>query len=177
MWKGLGLGLAAAMVLLVVVIALQPAEFTISRNRDIAAPPATLFSMTNDLHQWNRWSPWAKLDPAMKITYSGAALGKGAVYEWTGNSEVGSGRMEIIESTPNSKVGIALQFRAPFESTNGVEFAFMPKGPLTNVRWTMNGTNDFLGKAFALFMDMDAMVGADFEKGLAELKKLAEPTN
>jgi hypothetical protein len=159
---------------LLIVIALQPAEFRIERSAQIRARPEVVFPFVDDLHAWNTWSPWAKLDPNMKTTYSGAEKGKGAIYEWAGNSEVGSGRMEIIDERVNEEVTIKLDFLAPFAASNITMFKLTPDGDGTRVLWAMTGKNDFMSKGFSLFMDMDKMVGDDFEKGLADLSKKAE---
>lgn len=168
--------LDALIVALVVVIALQPGPFSITRSTSIAAPPATVFAHVNDFHKWEAWSPWAKLDPAMKTTYDGPPSGKGAVYTWAGNSKVGEGRMTLTDSRPGERVGIQLEFLKPMAAVNQTEFLFKDDAGRTTVTWNMSGTNNFLGKAFALFMNMDKMVGADFEKGLAQLKAVSEAT-
>lgn len=165
---------AVALCVLAVAVAMQPAEFSIQRSTTIAAPPATVFALINDFHQWEKWSPWAKKDPAMKTTYEGTESGAGAIYTWVGNSEVGEGKMTILESRAPEQVGIQLEFLAPMKGTNTTEFSLKPEGDGTSVTWTMAGKNNFVGKAFCLFMDMDAMVGGDFEKGLAAMKAAAE---
>lgn len=166
--------IAAIVILLVIVVALRPAQFRIERSVKIAATPATVFAQVNDFHNWNAWSPWAKLDPAMKETYDGPAAGVGAKYAWVGNSKVGQGRMTIMESNPSSLIRTRLEFIKPFTATNIGEFTFQPQGDQTAVTWAMTGTNDFMGKAFGLFMNMDKLIGSDFEKGLASLKSLTE---
>jgi hypothetical protein len=168
------IGIAALLGIFLVVVALQPAEFQVVRQASISAPPAAIFSEVNDFHRWNAWSPWAKLDPAMKQTHEGAASGQGAVYSWAGNSDVGEGRMTITESRPNELVRIKLDFLKPFEATNTTDFTFKPQGNQTLVTWTMAGEKNFISKAMCLFVDMDKMVGADFEKGLAALKSITE---
>jgi uncharacterized protein YndB with AHSA1/START domain len=171
----IALGLFAALIgILAVTVAMQPAEFSIGRSVTIAAPPATVFGLVNDFHQWEKWSPWAKLDPAMKTTFEGSESGAGAIYTWVGNSDVGEGRMTILESRAPERVGIQLEFLAPMKVTNATEFSFKAQGDGTTVTWRMTGKNDFMGKAFSLFVDMDAMVGADFEKGLAAMQTAAE---
>ena len=166
--------IAAIVVLFVLVVALRPAQFRIERSAKIAAPPAAVFAQVNDFHNWNAWSPWAKLDLAMKETYDGAAAGVGAKYAWNGNNKVGQGRMTIMESSPNSLIRTKLEFIKPFTCTNIGEFTFQPEGNQTAVTWAMTGTNNFMAKAFGLFMNMDNMIGGDFEKGLASLKLLTE---
>lgn len=168
------IGLAIAMVLFLSVVALQPADFRVSRSTSVSAPPAAAFDQVNDFKRWVDWSPWAKLDPQMKTTYSGAESGVGSVYEWAGNDEVGEGRMTILECKPGELISIKLEFLKPFEATNTAEFTFKAEGDGSLVTWSMFGKNGFMGKAIHLFMDMDKMVGGDFEKGLAQLKLAAE---
>jgi len=167
-------GLAAVLLVFLVVVAFQPADFQVVRSTKISAPPPVVFTEVNDLHRWNAWSPWAKLDPAMKQTHEGAPAGSGAVYSWAGNSDVGEGRMTITESRPNELVRIKLEFLKPFAQTNTTEFTFKPEGPQTSVTWSMAGRKNFISKAVCMFMNMDKMVGGDFEKGLAALKSVAE---
>lgn len=172
---GIALGILAALAaILAATVAVQPAEFRIERSTAIAAPPETVFGLVDDFHHWNVWSPWAKMDPAMAVTCEGAEAGTGAVYTWAGNSQVGEGRMTITESNPNTLVRIRLEFIKPFTATNTAEFAFAPEGDKTSVTWSMSGTNNFMGKAFGLFVNIDDMVGGDFEHGLAALKSVAE---
>ncbi len=154
--------------------ATKPDAFRIQRSMGIKAPPEKIFALINDFRRWGAWSPWEKLDPELKRTYSGAATGPGAVYAWEGNRKVGAGRMEIIDAPPLSRVAIKLDFMRPFEAHNTADFTLEPKGDLTNVTWTMQGQNVFVGKAMSVFLDMDKMVGKDFETGLANLKAAAE---
>lgn len=154
--------------------ATRPDTFEVHRSATIKASPEKIFALLNDFHSWPTWSPWEKLDPAMKRTYSGAASGKGAVYAWEGSSQVGAGRMEMIESTPASKIGIQLDFIRPFEGHNVAEFTLVPNGDSTTVTWAMHGPNRYIGKLMSVFFNMDKMVGGDFEKGLANLKQIAE---
>lgn len=174
MWKKIGIAVVALLALFVVVVALQPAEFRVERRATIEAPAPVVFSMIDDLHVWDTWSPWSKLDPSMTKTFGGPERGKGATYEWSGNKEVGRGRMEITDARENEEVAIDLHFIEPFEAQNKTVFTIAPKGNGVEVVWSMTGKNNFVSKAFCLFMDMDKMVGGDFEKGLAELKRLAE---
>jgi uncharacterized protein YndB with AHSA1/START domain len=166
--------LAALAVIFVIVAALQPGTFRVVRSAAIAAPPSAVFEQVNDLHRWEAWSPWAKLDPNMKQTYDGPPAGVGAVSAWSGNKKVGEGRMTITDSRPNELVRLRLEFLRPFKATNTAELEFKPDAGGTVVTWSMSGDKNFLSKAFCLFMDMDKMVGGDFEKGLANLKSLAE---
>jgi hypothetical protein len=175
MLKKIVIGLGCVIVALLVAAALQPADFRIARTETMAAPPAAVFALVNDFHKWEAWSPWAKLDPAMKTTYEGPASGPGAIYSWAGNEKVGEGRMTILDSQPNL-VRIRLEFLKPFAATNTAEFAIQPQGPSTSVTWSMTGHNNLMAKMFSLFMSMDKMVGPDFDKGLAQMKALVEST-
>src|SRR5688572_24696154 len=174
MLKKILIGVAAAFLLLVIVIATRPAEFRIERSTAISAPPEVVFAQVNDFRAWPAWSPWEKLDPGMKRTHSGAPSGVGAMYAWSGNDDVGEGRMTIEKSDPSSTIGIKLEFIKPFAATNQATFTFAPSGNSTKVTWAMDGKNGFAAKAASLFMDMDKLVGADFERGLASLKTIAE---
>jgi hypothetical protein len=174
MFKKILLGLAAVIAVFVVVVALQPSHFTYSRSATIAAAPAAVFPHVNDLRQWEAWSPWAKLDPKMKVTYSGPSAGVGAVSAWAGNNDVGEGSMTVTESRPSELVRFRLDFVKPFAATNTAEFTFKPEGNGTVVTWSMSGENNFVCKAVGLFMNCDKMIGAEFEKGLADLKKVVE---
>ena len=152
----------------------KPDTFSVTRSSRIKAPPEKIFAVINDFHRWADGSPWEKLDPAMKRTQGGPASGKGATYAWEGNRKAGAGRMEIIESTPASKVGIQLDFIKPFEGHNIADFTLAPNGQSTEVIWRMRGPAPFVSKLMGLFFDMDAMIGKDFEAGLANLKAAAE---
>ncbi len=174
MFKKILIGIAGIILVFLVVVALQPAAFRITRSTTIAAPPEVVFAQVNDFHKWDAWSPWAKLDPAMKQTYEGTPSGVGAIYSWVGNQDVGEGRMTITASRPSELVGIKLEFLKPFAQVNDTEFALKPDGNQTAVTWSMTGTNNFMAKAFGLFMNLDKMVGGDFEKGLAQMKLVAE---
>ena len=168
------IALAVIVVGLVAVIFSRPDSFRIVRSATIAAPADVVFPMINDLHNWASWSPWAELDPNMKLTYSGAQSGVGAVYGWIGNDKVGEGRMTILESQPNDKVVIKLEFIKPFEATNTTNLTIKPEAGGVNVTWDMTGINNFMSKAVSLVMDMDKEVGGDFAKGLAKMKSVAE---
>jgi hypothetical protein len=165
--------LAVAILGFVAFVATRPAEFVITRKATIAAPPAVIFPYVNDFHGWKKWSPWDALDPKMTTTFEGPASGPGAIYAWKGNDQVGEGRMTIIDSKPNDFVSIKLEFLKPFEATNTTTLTFVA-GPSTEVTWKMEGKNNFMSKAAGVFMNMDKMIGNDFEKGLATLKSLAE---
>jgi len=168
------IGLVIVVVVLAGVVALQPSDFRIVRSATISAPPAVVFSQVNDFHKWEAWSPWAKMDPAAKNTFAGAPSGTGAVFEWAGNRKVGEGRMTLTESRPPELVRISLEFVNPFAGTNTAEFTFEPEGNLTVVTWSMAGKRHFVAKAIGLFVSMDRMVGGEFEKGLAQMKVVAE---
>lgn len=169
------IGLGLALLALIVTIALQPAEFRIARSTTVAAPAAAVFRHLNDFRAWQAWSPWAKLDPDCKNTYSGAPEGVGAAMAWEGNDKVGKGSMLIEEVRTAEKLRIRLVFEKPMAATNEAIFTLRADGNGgTAVEWAMTGENNFMGKAFGLFVDVDKMVGADFERGLANLKALAE---
>ena len=178
MLKKILIGAAAVVAILVVgfliVVAVQPDDFRISRSAKMLAPPSAVFTQVNDYHNWDAWSPWAKLDPNAKATFEGPTSGEGAVFAWSGNDEVGVGRQTIVESRPDELVRIKLEFEKPFKATSTAEFTFKPEGDQTLVTWSMFGKNDFMGKAISLFMDCDKMVGGEFEKGLANLKAIVE---
>lgn len=166
--------LAVAVVALLVVASMQPADFRVQRSITIAAPAATVFPHVNDLHKFQEWSPWAKRDPNVKMTYEGPEAGTGAKYHWAGNNEVGEGAMAITDSRPNERVDYRLEFKKPMEATNTADFVFKPEGDKTSVTWGMSGQRNLIMKAMCMFMDFDKMVGPDFEKGLANLKTIAE---
>ena len=166
--------LALIVVAFVVVAALQPTEYRVVRSANIAAPPAVVFARVNDLHQFQEWSPWAKLDPAAKTTFEGPPAGAGAVFNWAGNHEVGAGRMTITESHPHDLIRFRLDFLKPFAGTANAEWTFKPEGTQTAVTWSMSGRKNFVSKAISVFMSMDKMIGGQFEKGLADLKALSE---
>ena len=156
------------------IVALRPSEFRVTRTINMRAPAPAGFAHVNDFHKWEAWNPWGKLDSMMKQTYQGAPAGTGAVYTWTGNREVGEGRMTIIESRPNDLIRINLEFFRPFAATNVAEFTFRPEGDQIAVTWSMTGKNNFIAKAIHLFMNMDNMIGAQFEQGLAQMKSIVE---
>lgn len=155
-------------------VATRPASFRIQRSIRIAAPREKLFAYVSDLHNFDAWSPWSPLDPAMRKTHSGAARGVGASYEWQGNNKVGHGRMEIVEAVAPERVLIKLDFLKPFEAHNMAEYLLAERDGETEFTWAMYGPNNFLSKVMGLFFSMDRMVGAQFEQGLAALKAVAE---
>ena len=152
----------------------MPATFTVKRSLDIRAPADRLYPQVADFHAWAAWSPYEKKDPAMNRRFSGAPTGVGAVYEWEGNRNVGKGRMEVLEATAPSKIRIALHFMKPFEARNTAEFTFEPRAENTTVTWAMYGPLTLMGRVMGLFINMDRMIGTDFEAGLKNLKALAE---
>ncbi len=169
--------LGGVVVLVVAVLgyaATRPDAFRIERTARIQAPPERIYALIHDFHTWKSWSPWEKLDPGMQKTYSGAANGKGAVYEWDGNKQVGKGRMEITEASSPSRVLIQLDFFKPFEAHNTAEFTLKAQGKGTDVTWAMSGRKPYLFKVMSLFCNMDKMIGKDFETGLANLRGLTE---
>lgn len=166
--------LLAAFGVVLVLAARQPDRFRVERSTVIAAPPERVHALVNDFRAWSGWSPWEKRDPALQRRYSGAEQGVGAVYEWTGNSQVGQGRMEIRQSEAPLQVVIQLDFLKPFEAHNTAEFLMQPEAGGTRVLWAMHGPSPFLSKLMQVFFSMDKMVGKDFEAGLANLKALAE---
>jgi hypothetical protein len=171
--------LAAVLVVIVVflvVVAMQPSEFRVSRSATVVAPPAAIFPHVNELKKWDAWSPWMKLDPNAKSTFEGPPAGRGAAMNWAGNNKVGEGKMTITESRPNELVQFHLEFYKPMAGTSDAEFTFKPEGNQTIVTWTMTGKNNFIGKAMCLVMNMDKMVGGQFEEGLAGMKRIAEGT-
>jgi carbon monoxide dehydrogenase subunit G len=159
------------LIALGVFIATRPSEFRITRSRTVAAPPEVVFGYVNDFHKWPEWSPWEKYDPQMKKEHSGSPAGPGAIYQWTGNNKVGEGRMTITDSRDPQSATIRLEFIKPWTATNTAQFDFAPSGSGTKVTWAMTGNKNFMMKAFTLFMDMDKMVGQDFERGLENLDK------
>jgi uncharacterized protein YndB with AHSA1/START domain len=166
--------LVLAVAIVLVVAANKPDTFRVQRSLTIEAPPEKIFPTIDDFHRWGSWSPWEEKDPAMKRSFTGAASGKGAVYAWDGNRNVGSGRMEILESAAPSTIVIKLDFFKPFEGHNTAEFTLSPQAGATTVNWVMHGPARFLSKVMQVFVSFDSMIGKDFEQGLANLKAVAE---
>ena len=166
--------LAVAIAAVLILAATKPTTLRVQRSVSINAPPERIFSLISDFHQWVTWSPYEQKDPAMKRTYSGTERGRGAVYAWDGDKNVGSGRMEILDVSAPSKIVIKLDFFKPFEGHNTAEFTMLPQGDVTNLTWTMHGPAIFMSKVMQVFINLDHMIGRDFEAGLANLKKLAE---
>ena len=165
--------LVVAVAGLLIYAALKPGDFRVERSIAIKAPPEKVMALVGDLRGWTEWSPYEKKDPGMKRAYAGAPAGKGAAYEWDGNKHVGRGRMEILEAGP-SKVVIKLDVLAPFEAHNTAEFTAVPQGDGTAVTWAMYGPSPYMAKVMQTVMNMDRMIGSDFEAGLQSLKTLAE---
>jgi uncharacterized protein YndB with AHSA1/START domain len=168
----IAVGLAIAVIL--ILAAIKPDTFSVRRATTVKAPAEKIFPLINDFHQWGSWSPYEHKDPAMKRTFSGAPSGKGAVYAWDGNRNVGSGCMEILDVSVPAKIVIKLDFFTPFEGHNTAEFTMLPQGDATNLTWLMHGPAPFMAKIMHVFMNIDRMVGKDFEIGLANLKRLTE---
>jgi hypothetical protein len=161
-------------VILCVVIWMQPDQFHVQRSVVINAPADSLVARVSDLHRWVDWAPWDKYDPQMKRMYEGAPSGVGASYHWAGNNKVGEGRMTVTDMTPGRKVGFKVEFIKPFAATNDANFDFAPEGNGTKVTWSIQGHENFVGKAMCMIMNPDKMIGPDFEEGLAKLKKVSE---
>lgn len=172
--KKIGIGVAAVIAVLLVVIATRPDTYHVERSKTISASPDAIYGHVADFRKWNAWSPWEKLDPAMKKTYGGTQGAVGATYAWVGNDEAGTGDMTIASAEPGKHVEIDLHFIKPFEDRSKTRFKFEPEGKDTKVTWYMDGNNNFISKAMCLFMDMDKMIGKDFEKGLDSMKQVAE---
>ena len=155
-------------------VAMQPSEYRVTRSAVVFAPPPAVFAQVNDFHNWEAWSPWAKLDPAAKTSFEGPPAGEGAIFRWAGNHEVGEGSMTITDSRPSELIRIRLDFLKPLAGTSTTEFTFKPEGEQTVVTWSMAGRSGFISKAVCLFMDMDTMVGGMYEKGLAQMRSVVE---
>jgi uncharacterized protein YndB with AHSA1/START domain len=166
--------LVIAIAVVLVLAATKPNTFSVTRATTVRVPPEKIFPLINDFHQWATWSPYENKDPAMKRSFSGAERGRGAVYAWDGNNNVGSGRMEILEASAPSKIVIKLDFFKPFEGHNTAEFTMLPQGDGTDVTWLMRGPASFMSRLMQVFMNLDRMIGKDFEAGLANLKRLTE---
>jgi hypothetical protein len=173
MLKKIGIVVVVLIVAVLGYAATKPDTFRVERTTSIKAPPEKIHPFLNDFRQQVVWSPWEKKDPAMKRAFSGAESGKGSVYEWDGNKDIGKGRIEITESSP-SKITMKLDFLDPFEAHNMAEFTLAPKGETTDVTWAIFGPMPYISKVLTMFCDMDSMIGKEFEAGLADLKTLAE---
>jgi hypothetical protein len=168
------IGVAIVVVVFVAVVAMQPSQCKITRSMTMPVPANLVFAQVNDFHNWEAWSPWAKMDPTAKNSFEGTPSGVGAGFTWSGNSKVGEGRMTIIESRPSEMIRIKLEFIKPFAGINDTLFTFKPDGNQTAVTWTMTGPRPFLAKAICLFMNVDKMVGGQFEQGLDQMRIAAE---
>ena len=173
MIKKIIIAIAVLIAAVLILAATRPDTFSVQRAMLIKAPPGKIFPLINDFHNWGAWSPWEKLDLAMKKTHSGAASGKGAVYAWEGNNKVGHGSMEITESSP-VKIIMKLDFIKPFEGHNIAEFTLQAQGDVTHVQWLMHGPSPYMTKVIGLFCNMDNLIGKDFEAGLANMKAVTE---
>jgi Polyketide cyclase / dehydrase and lipid transport len=173
---GVAAAVAAIVIVFVIVVAMQPNEFRITRSATMSAPASAVFAQVNDFHNWDAWSPWAKIDPSAKSSFEGTSSGTGAIFRWAGNAEIGEGSMTITESQPSDLIRIRLDFEKPFKDTSNVEFSFKPAGDHTAVTWSMDGKNNFLAKAFCLLMNMnmEKMIGSKYEEGLANIKAIVE---
>lgn len=174
MVKRIALVVVVLVAALLIYAATLPDAFHVQRSISIKAPPEKIFAILSDFHLSESWSPYEKKDPAMKRTFSGTAKGKGAVYEFAGNQEVGKGRLLITDTIPPSKVTIALDMVEPFEAHNVIEYSLQPKGDATDVTWALDGHCPYIGKVMGIFINKDRMIGKDFETGLANLKAVAE---
>ncbi len=174
MFKKILIVLAVVVLGILGLAATKPDTFTVQRSATIKAPPDKIFALVADFHRWPAWSPWEALDPAMKRTHSGPPSGVGAVYSWDGNKAVGAGRMEVLSAQAPDKLAIKLDFIRPFEGHNTTDFTFVPQGDVTAVKWRMTGPTPFVSKLMQVFVSMDALIGKDFEAGLAKLKVAAE---
>jgi len=174
MLKKIAIGFLVVVAGFVAFVASRPSHYHVERTLAIGAPASVVFDQVATMKTWRAWSPWDKIDPNVQMTYEGPERGVGASYSWKGNDEVGAGKMTTIESTEPSHLGFDLQFLAPFESSSKASFDFKPSGSTVDVTWSMDGESNFMSKLFGTFVSMDAMIGKDFDKGLAQLKTLAE---
>ena len=175
MWPIILISLAVIIVVFLIIVALQPDEYHVSRSGTIPAAPAVVFEQINDFHNWQPWSPWAWKDPNAKNTFEGPPSGKGAIFRWAGNANVGEGSMTITESRPAELIRLRLDFLKPMAGTADTEFTFTPQAEGTLVNWTITGKKNFISKAVCMVMSMDKMIGGDFEAGLANLRSVLEP--
>jgi Polyketide cyclase / dehydrase and lipid transport len=166
--------IAILIIAFLVIASMRPSTFSLQRSTTINASPEKIFLHLNDFKNWGAWSPWEKMDPDLKRNFSGSASGKGAQYSWVGNNKVGEGNMEITRSVPCSDIELNLNFQKPFKASNVTEFKITPNGNMTNVNWEMRGPLNLFMKVMHMFMNMDKMVGKDFEAGLANLKTIVE---
>lgn len=177
MLKRVLLSIAVLLAVFAIFVATRPDTYRVVRKATISAPPAAVFEQVKDFHRWQAWSPWAHLDPAMQVTYAGTAGEVGSVYAWTGNDKVGAGRMTLVAAQPPARLDIRLEFLRPLASTSETSFAFAPVSGGTEATWDMVGHHNFLGKMASVFLNLDSMIGGDFERGLSQLKAVAEGAN
>ncbi|XXF81029.1 SRPBCC family protein [Myxococcaceae bacterium GXIMD 01537] len=175
MFKKIALALVVAVVGFGAFVASRPSKFRVERSLTMASPADLPFGLVNDFHGWHHWSPWEALDPKMQKTFDGPYAGPGSSYAWSGNKDVGKGKMVNLEAKPYESVRIQLEFIEPFPASNISTFTFKPEGENVTVTWAMEGENNFMSKLFGVFIDIDTMVGKDFDKGLATIKSLVEP--
>lgn len=174
MIKKVLLGLVLLIAIICIIASFQSDDMSVTRSATTTASPEAVFKIVNDFRQWDSWSPWSKLDPGMKKSLEGPPEGVGAIYKWSGNNEVGEGSTRLIESKPNEKIGMKLEFVRPFAGTSDVQFTFTPEGTGTKITWAMQSKKPFIGKIMGMFMDCEKMCGDQFLEGLANLKKVAE---
>jgi hypothetical protein len=174
MWVKIIIGVVIILALFAIFVATRSGNFRVERSIAITGPAAKAFASVNDFKLWPAWSPWEKVDPTMTRTYGPQTAGPGATYAWAGNNKIGAGRMTIERAIPNQEIQIKLEFLKPFAATNTARFTFTPGPNQIRITWSMEGEKNFACKAFSLFMDMDKMVGTEFEKGLTALKGIAE---
>jgi hypothetical protein len=176
MWQIILIAAVMIVALFVIIVATRPSDFRYTRTGRMNAPVDVVFANVNDFHKWEAWSPWAKMDPNCKNTYSGPESGPGATFAWSGNKKVGEGRMTIMDTRPGEVIHIKLEFLKPFKATNTAEFTFKTEGTQTQVTWSMYGKCNFMSKAMGLIMNCEKMIGRDFEKGLANLDSASQET-
>lgn len=172
MIKKILLVLVAVIAIVLVAASFQSDDLNVTRSATISAAPEAVFKVVNDFRQWDAWSPWSGLDRAMTKRLEGPPEGVGAVYKWSGNNEVGEGSTTLVESKPNEKVGMKLEFIRPFAGSSDVQFTFVPEGAGTKVTWSMQSKKPFMGKVAGLFMDCEKMCGDQFSEGLGNLAKV-----
>jgi hypothetical protein len=179
--KTIGFALLGIIVALIGIVAVvvgvastQPEEYHVERSITINASASEIFPHVNDFHKWETWSPWVKVDPNAQETYEGPEAGKGAIFRWKGNNEVGEGSMTIMESQPNEHIKIKLEFLAPMPGAADTDFTFKEENNKTVVTWKMDGRNNLMGKTFCVFMNMDKMIGEKYDEGLAKMKSVVE---
>lgn len=174
MLKRILIALVVLIAAFAAIVAMQPTEFKVERTATINASAADVFTHVNDLHKWDAWSPWAKLDPNAKFGFEGPAAGQGAVFTWSGNDTIGEGRMTVAESRPNEQVKLDVEFVKPFEGKSESEFTFKPEGSQTAVTWVMTAQHGFIAKAMCLIFNGRKMMAGEMDKGLAQLKAVSE---